>query len=83
MVFQSGGQIVEFNFADQVLLQDATAGVLYELEQQRATPMTQGIDVNERIHANIDQSSFSQHAGYLETDCPVNIIQLCVRVEKL
>ena len=59
MAFQSGGQFVEFHFADQFFVQHAQARILDEFEQQHTTPMTRRINMNQSVHADIDQPRFS------------------------
>ena len=83
MLLQSYNQLVQLDFFNQVLLQEPTPCVFYELKQQHATPMSQRIDVNQGIHSNINQSGLSQQSWYSETDGPVDPIQFSVPVEQL
>ena len=57
--------------------------VLDELEQHHATSVTRGIHVDQRVHANVDDSRFSQHARHPGTDGPVDPVHFRVGVEKL
>ena len=80
---QRCGQFIEFDLSYQPLVEDPTPRVLDEVKYQHPTPVSRGIHMDQRVHADIHQSRLSQHAWHLETDGPVNTVHLRVGAENL
>ena len=76
VAFQRSRQIIKLSVANHLLPQKTLTKILDKIQEYCATPVTRRIDMNQRIHPNLDESSFLKHAWHFSPDEQVNAIHI-------